>query len=54
MTIMHYYQCVQVSTMVIIISAISDSNPQRLTFNFTHPKCIKNANEKLYLQLRPE
>ena len=30
MTIMHYYQCVQVSTMVIIISAISDSDPQRL------------------------
>ena len=49
-------QCVQVSTMVITISAISDSDPQRLTFNFTDPKCIKNANEneKLYQHLRPE
>ena len=54
MTIMHYYQCVQVSTMVIIISAISDSDPQRLTFHFTDPKCIKNENEKLYQQLRSE
>ena len=40
--------------MVIIISAISDSDPQRLTFHFTDPKCIKNENEKLYQQLRSE
>ena len=35
MTIMHYYEGVQVSTMVIIISAISDFDPTELVFNFT-------------------